>query len=359
MILEVMETIKIKNLPNPKNRDLIPPDMDYIYFEGCECFHFEPEKEEYSPANAWWLSECAFLAYCHPGFARMAYKLAGFNHFRFFQGVGTECMVSWNDQSAIVSFRGTELKSLSALHEIRTDLNAVPVSFPEAGKVHRGFLRGLEEVWAGEGQLKEFLNKLLTEDSQRPLWITGHSLGGALAALCFARIPEAKGLYIYGAPRVGDAEFVDQFKGRCAWRIENSQDPVPMVPPDIPSVGFNFKDIGNLKFLNWDGKVLDRRPEFILSDHKTKYLDAKTVIDNRIKEINTALVQAVRGKEGSGKVRKKISEHLNLTKKEWKSHMDGLFNEYGLKVDEHQPIFYTVKLWNALLASQSDDYSPE
>lgn len=345
-----MKNIEIKELPNPKKQDLIPPDMDHIYFEGKESFHFEPEISEYSQSNAWWLAECAFLAYCHPGFARMAYKLAGFDGFQFFQGVGTECMVCWNDQSTIVSFRGTELKSLSALHEIRTDLNVVPVSFPEGGKVHRGFLRGLDEIWAGEGQLKESISDLITEKPQRPVWITGHSLGGALAAICLARIPEAKGLYIYGAPRVGNAEFVELFEGRCAWRVENSQDPVPLVPPDMPSVGFNFKDIGSLKFLNWDGKVLEKRPEFILSDHKTKYREAKTLMDERFKKINTSLVQSLKSKEESKKVRDKISEHLNLTKKEWKSNMDDLFNDFGLKVDEHQPIFYVTKLWNALAA---------
>lgn len=344
-----METKKIKELPDPKKRNLIPPDMDYIYFEGNESVHFDPEDEDYSPANAWWLAECAFLAYCHPGFARMAFKLAGFDGFRFFQGVGTECMVSWNSRTVFVSFRGTELKSLSALHEILAELKTVPVSFGESGKIHRGFLQALEEIWSGEGNLKEFLAELLAEDTQRPLWITGHSLGGALAALCFARIPQAKGIYTFGAPRVGDSDFVDLFKDRCAWRIENSQDPIPLVPPDIPSVGFNFKDFGCLKFINWDGIVLDQRPEFILSDHKSKYREAKTVVENRIKEISTKFVESIKGNEGSSEVRKKISENLNLTKKEWKGHMDSLINDFGLNVDEHQPIIYAVKLWNALI----------
>lgn len=348
-----MEKLQIKELPDSKKRNLVPPDMDYLYFEGMETINFQPEETEYSPSNAWWLAECAFLSYCHPGFARMAYKLAGFDGFRFFQGVGTECMVSWNDQSAILSFRGTELKSLSAFHEILTDLNAAPVSFAEAGKVHRGFLQGLEEVWAGEGQLEDFLTDLVSEHPERPLWITGHSLGGALAALCFARIPEAKGLYIFGAPRVGDADFTELFKGRCAWRIENSQDPIPMVPPDIPSIGFNFKDVGGLKFLNWDDKVMDQRPEFLLSDHKLKYLEAKKIMEKRVKEINSELVQSVRNKGRFRKVIEKISEHLHLSKKELKTHMDGFFNEFGLNVDEHQPIIYSVKLWNALVRSQS------
>ena len=62
-------------------------------------------------------------------------QLAGLGGFRFFGSRGTECMVSWNDQIAIAAFRGTELKSLSALHEIKTDLNAVPVPFDRGGMV--------------------------------------------------------------------------------------------------------------------------------------------------------------------------------------------------------------------------------
>ena len=138
----------------------------------------------------------------------MGYKLAGFEMFMFFHGIGTECMVSWNSQAVIVSFRGTELKSRSVLHEIQTDLNTIPVPFELGGKVHKGFLKGLEEIWGGSEGLHNFLEDRINENPQRPLWITGHSLGGALAALCFARIPEATGLYLYGAPLIGDDGFL-------------------------------------------------------------------------------------------------------------------------------------------------------
>ncbi len=65
----------MKKLPYSGKRDLIPPDMDYIYFENADNYLLEQNNPEYSPVNAWWLVECSFLAYCHPGFARMAYKL--------------------------------------------------------------------------------------------------------------------------------------------------------------------------------------------------------------------------------------------------------------------------------------------
>ncbi len=332
----------LKELPNPKKKDIIPPDMDYLYFENSGDFSLEPENTEYSPVNAWWFAECAFLAYTHPGFARMAYKLTGFDNFKFFHGVGTECMVVWTGQLVLVAFRGTELKSRSVLHEINTDLNTKPVPFELGGRVHKGFLKGLEEIWGGPDGLQIFLKDLLEEKPERPLWITGHSLGGALAALCFARIPEAKGLYLYGAPRVGDKDFLALFEGRSVWRIENAGDPVPLVPPDIPKLKFNFEDLGGLKYINREGEVRDRRPIFILKDEKKKYLDAKNMIDSKIKGFNTPLVPE---KKTIGR----ISKQLEINKMEWKKHFDSLYKDFGLNADDHQPIFYVTKLWNALV----------
>lgn len=341
----------MKKFPDSGKRKLIPPDMDYIYFENADNYLFEQNNPEYSPVNAWWLAECSFLAYCHPGFARMAYKLAGSDGFQFLGATGTECMVSWNSSFVIASFRGTEMKSFSALHEIRTDLNTIPVSFERGGMVHKGFLNGLDEVWEGPEGLKVLLENLISEKPDRPLWITGHSLGGALASLCFARISQAKGLYTYGAPRVGDSEFVSLFEGRSVWRIENARDPVPLVPPDIPSIGFNFADLGTLKFLDLDGTVLDKRPVFVLEDQKSKYLEAKSTLDAKIKEMGTSLALNKEGLKASRQVLREIDKHIRLTKKEWKTHMQGFFKQFGLSVNDHQPIFYVTKTWNAIVGS--------
>lgn len=342
-------TASRKELPNPKKRDIIPPDMDYLYFENTGDFPLETENTEYSAVNAWWFAECAFLAYTHPGFARIAYKLIGFDYFKFFHGIGTECMVVWTNKVVIVAFRGTELKSRSVLHEINTDLNAKPVPFELGGRVHKGFLKGLEEIWGGPDGLQIFLKNLIDENPERPLWVTGHSLGGALAALSFARIPEAKGLYLYGAPRVGDKDFLCLFEGRSVWRIENARDPVPLIPPDIPKLKFNFEDLGSLRFITLEGEILDRRPVFILDDQKKKYLEAKTFLDKRIKEMNKALTTTTLTREGSKKVISRINEQLQLTRMEWKSQFDSFFRDFGLNADDHQPIFYVIKLWNALI----------
>jgi triacylglycerol lipase len=345
---------QLKPLPSSKERNLIPPDMDYRYFENSERHPLEPNNAAYSPVNAWWFAECAFLAYCHPGFARMAYQLIGLDHFRFLGSTGTECMVSWNKQVAVVAFRGTELKSRSALYEIRTDLDTTPTPFELSGKVHRGFQEGLGEIWEGDEGLQSLLEQLRAEAPKRPLWITGHSLGGALAALCFARTPWARGLYTYGAPRVGDREFLSLFEGRAVWRIENAQDPVPLVPPDIPALSFNFGDLGSLRFLTAEGAVLCQRPVFILADHKAKYRETKDALDDKLKAIAKSKPSKKRGRAGAMQMLDEVDQRIKLTKKEWRRYMDEVFAEIGLNVDQHQPIMYAVKLWNAQIAPEGN-----
>jgi triacylglycerol lipase len=242
--------------------------MDYIYFENGNKFPFDDKSSDYSHVNAWWLSECSFLVYSHPGFARMAFELSGYENFRFFQGKGTECMVAWNKKRAIISFRGTELQSLSTLHEVKTDLNTLPVDFNMGGKVHKGFLNALDEIWGGEDGLFFFIRELQVKHPKMGIWITGHSLGGALAALCFSRIEEASGAYIFGSPRVGDGEFTALTEHRNIWRVEHNRDPIPMVPPNMPSLNFNFEDLGGLKYIDEQGTILDKRQERTTSEYK-------------------------------------------------------------------------------------------
>jgi len=338
----------LKPIVVPQEYPILPPDMDYLYFENADLYPFEPDVLEFSPVNAWWLSECAFLVYCHPGFARMAMKLAGFDHFKFFQGKGTECMVCWNNDSVIVSFRGTEMKSLSAFHEIRTDLNTVPVPFDRGGNVHKGFLKGLEEIWEGADGLNRFLTELIAEDKNRPLWITGHSLGGALAALCFARIESASGLYVFGAPRIGDQEFVDLSNNRPVWRVEHSRDPIPMVPPDVPKLKFNFKDMGQLIFISFDGKLLFERPVVSAEEEKEKVLMKISEQKKRRESLSPQGLKTILDKEKAKKLIAEINEHLLLSKDEWKEYLQSLENGIGLKIQDHMPIYYCCKLWNIL-----------
>jgi len=70
-----------------------------------------------------------------------------------------------------------------------------------------------------------------------PLFITGHSLGGALATLAAIDIATnttfaSPTVYTFGAPRVGDPPFVKAYNCTVPihWRIQNKFDIVPHLP---------------------------------------------------------------------------------------------------------------------------------
>ncbi len=72
------------------------------------------------------------------------------------------------------------------------------------------------------------------------VYVTGHSLGGALATLATAHIKRLVDegrisahhpiLYSFASPRVGDIKFAEAFKEIECYRIANSEDLVPKIP---------------------------------------------------------------------------------------------------------------------------------
>ncbi|MGY5449973.1 lipase family protein [Agarivorans sp. MS3-6] len=324
----------IKPIPDPKSYDIVPPDMGYVYFDAAETHPFEPTNTVFSKVNAWWLADCALLAYTHPGFARMAYKLAGFEQFRFFQGTGTECMAAANEDVLIISFRGTELKSLSALYELRSDLDALPSSFAEGGRVHTGFQKALDEIWQGQAGLAAFIQQQIDLYPNRPMWMTGHSLGGALASLCFAKTKRATGLYIYGAPRVGDKAFNGLIDNRPAWRIEHARDPIPMLPPNLPALKFCFESTGELVYIHSDQTLEYQRPEKSSEQYKQLVLSTFKSQEARRKSLNMDLNE--------------INQHLLESFKEWRDNLKQWQADTSISFTDHMPVYYSLKLWNNL-----------
>ena len=80
------------------------------------------------------------------------------------------------------------------------------ISHNGPGKVHLGIATALDFVW------DSFKDRI---SADRPLFITGHSLGGGLATLAAARLSQGRdvhGVYTFGSPRVGDSEFAQQFQ---------------------------------------------------------------------------------------------------------------------------------------------------
>jgi triacylglycerol lipase len=162
----------------------------------------------------------------------------------------TAGFVAGNAEMIVISFRGTEPDKLK---DWLTDLNAIPVDGP-VGKVHEGFNAAVSSVWT---DLVAALGRL--RDNGQTIWITGHSLGAALAHLAAARLLKENvvaiidGLYTFGQPRTGDSDFAVWSDGALKtrmFRFVNNNDIVPHVP--LPPL---YKHAGTFLHFDRNGTV--------------------------------------------------------------------------------------------------------
>jgi len=156
---------------------------------------------------------------------------------------------------AIVTFRGTEIATGNNI-DLLADMAVDPISFDQDPllRVHGGFYNNLHGVWS------KILAKLVDIlPSIDHLFFTGHSLGGALAALGAAECFIAKddvhaetyasirekfcGLYTFGQPMVGNERFSDECEklfGHLTYRHVYHKDLVPLLPPKSVGVFCHF-----------------------------------------------------------------------------------------------------------------------
>ncbi|MGQ0637180.1 MAG: lipase family protein [Planctomycetaceae bacterium] len=158
----------------------------------------------------------------------------------------TQAYVAQNQAHIVVAFRGTEAPtSIEGLKDwlltdafnllvvpegrLGTDLAAAGVG----ARFHQGFVNAIGEIW---DPLYQLVEKHLQE-AERPLWLTGHSLGGALAILAAwlftRRTVSVHQIYTFGGPMVGNQQAVAalnrEFAGKI-FRFVNAPDPVPRLP---------------------------------------------------------------------------------------------------------------------------------
>ena len=172
--------------------------------------------------------------------------------------------------------------------------------------MHSGFLEAFSEI-------SPILDRVVTNRTPgQRVWLTGHSLGGALATLAAAHLgfEQVHAATTYGAPRVGDSAFIRSIPEARLARYVHRDDWVATVPPTIlgyahPGVLHSLKSGGNRDLWN----------------------DLRTGTE----ELAAALVTLAReGKSRVGALPFKIS---------------------GLA--DHAAIYYATLLWNRLLESSS------
>jgi triacylglycerol lipase len=172
--------------------------------------------------NCHLMAKMAEAAYLDGDEARPRYKALGFKNHHFIDTDGAQCHVVWNNDMFVLCFRGTEPSEFS---DIKADLNALPDRANNGcGWVHNGFQEEVNKIW---DEILTYLNKA----NGKNFFITGHSLGGAMATIATSRLSEdVTALYTYGSPRAGTRSFVKSFANIPHYRHVNNNDVVPKVP---------------------------------------------------------------------------------------------------------------------------------
>lgn len=219
---------------------------------------FSPRSTRENPAAARWLAELANLTY-QPSESAIKQRADELNLNEYVASEGAFRAVIFDDSEClIIAFRGTD----NTENWTKTNIDTKLVPFASEhnpplmpGRVHDGFNTATHELF-------EEIKSHLTEEKLkgRAVWLTGHSLGGALAVLTAAKIirtlPHVNiyGIYTFGQPRVGDADFCAAYdavlKDRT-FRTVNNRDMVPRAPMRVQ----HFREVGSVRYFDARGKL--------------------------------------------------------------------------------------------------------
>jgi hypothetical protein len=139
----------------------------------------------------------------------------------------TRGLVAGGRGATVIAFAGTDP---AAFANWITNFNLGT----RAHDIHRGFDDAVDAAW------RDISNALKRDSKPEPVFITGHSLGGALAIIAAERIRrelkiEASAVYTFGAPRVGSPAFARSYNasglGERTYRLIHGLDIVPTLPP--------------------------------------------------------------------------------------------------------------------------------
>ena len=179
---------------------------------------------------------------------------------------GTQAIIASTDDFIVLSFRGTESTSPK---DIKSDCKANKIACVSGGMVHSGFSEAFDLV---REPIQTLLDKAPLKD--KPLFITGHSLGGALATIAAKRLRHNSGVaacYTFGSPRVGDTVWVSGIR-TPVYRVVNAVDAVTMLPPGGEVIAVTSKLFSVIPFCTSLSKYLQTKFGGYLHSGDMRYL---------------------------------------------------------------------------------------
>ena len=143
------------------------------------------------------------------------------------KNVSVSALFYMDETRAVIAVRGTqETKDF----EIDADALQIKPDYGIKGEVHKGFYTQAKKII----DAPSFDSGFLTILEGKELYVTGHSLGGAVATILTAYFFE-KGfkplLYTFGSPRVGNTAFTQYYNDKFThFRHVNDFDIIPVLP---------------------------------------------------------------------------------------------------------------------------------
>lgn len=258
--------------------DVVPVDL----------LEFGASAEGYSTRDATWMSEMSALAYW--GSDLIGEQLRRWGYARIAEitdpATDTSGFMAVKDKILILSFRGT-----SGFKNFLSDGNIRRVR-PDwaSGMVHSGFKNALDTVWP---QITSRLGPPAAQ--QKDVWLTGHSLGAALAQLAALRLTRAgyrvHRVYTFGTPRIGDQDFVADYDRRLSVQSfphVNARDVVTRVPP--AALGFHPAASAKTHQFPGPGHELKQQP----ADPSDALGDWRSLVSRSIDKTTAFLPSALR-----------------------------------------------------------------
>jgi len=186
------------------------------------------------------------IAYMNEKPAETAAKKLGFTSVKLISNDGAEVLIVKDRSTLWLAFRGTEP---SKLNDVMADLKVVKNTAKAGGKVHGGFQQEVDDVWL---EIVKELDKNDQLKVRKDVYITGHSLGAAMATISATRY-QPSALFTFGSPRVGGKHFIKNIK--CPhYRFMNNNDIVCRIPP----AWLGFRHHGEMIYFNRFG---DKQPK--------------------------------------------------------------------------------------------------
>lgn len=205
----------------------------------------------FSERTAELMAKLALLAYeSDPKKLSQLLKAGQFTLLASYDQDGSQAFLALAHDFAVIAFRGTDSyvdwKTNLMSEAVRVDTRLGSV------EIHKGFMKAYNRIGA---EVLADVNRLVPDT--KGLYLTGHSLGGAMAQIASTQLERDNlaACYTFGAPRVGDHSF-DRLVVCPHYRIVNGWDLVTTLPPPILTP---YHHAGDTRRLSRLGKPITRR----------------------------------------------------------------------------------------------------